>query len=131
MTLGPTDRNVDLASRELKKGVARASKCLLELAAMAPTTTPFTDIQSKVLDLLERAQAPAAEYVGMAARALADRLPEDRPELLTQGIDTLVGQVDFAKKVIDAQVDLVKTILDAAVQPVRPVPVRKSTVKAA
>ena len=103
---------------------------------MAPTTTQITDqvaeLQTKVLDLLNDAQAPVAEYVGRVADAVAARPPEDRPELLSQGLDTLVGQVDFAKKVIDAQVDLVKTILDAAVKPVRPVvPVKKATVKAA
>ncbi len=99
---------------------------------MAPTTTPFNDIQSKVLDLLESVQAPAAEYVGRITETLAARLPEDRPELLTQGIDTLVGQVDFVKSVLDVQVDLVKSVLDAAVKPVRPVvPVKKATVKAA
>jgi hypothetical protein len=35
------------------------------------------------------------------------------------------------KSVLDVQVDLVKSVLDAAVKPVRPAPVRKSTVKAA
>ena len=103
---------------------------------MAPTTAQITDqvaeLQSKALEILENAQAPVAEYVGKVADAVAARLPDDRPELLSQGIDTLVGQVDFAKKVIDAQVDLVKTVLDAAVKPVRPVvPVKKATVKAA
>ena len=99
---------------------------------MAPTTTQFTDIQTKVLELLDSVQAPAAEYVGKLSETLAARLPDDRPELLRQGIDTLVGQVEFAKSVLDAQVDLVKSVLDAAIKPVRPVvPVRKSTVKAA
>ena len=101
---------------------------------MASTTTPqLTDLQTKVLDLLHSVQAPAADYVGRVTETLAARLPEDRPELLAQGIDLVVGQVDFAKQVLDAQVDLVKSVLDAAVQPVRPVVVvaKPKTVKTA
>ncbi len=103
---------------------------------MPPTTNQFTDqlteLEGKALSFITDAQAPVAEYVGKLAEAVADRLPEDRPQALTQGIDVLVGQVDFVKSVIDAQVDFVKSVLDAAVQPVRPVRVAKAkTVKAA
>ena len=91
---------------------------------MAPTTNDINDriaeLQGKALDFITDAQAPVADYVGRIAGTVASRLPEDRPELLAQGIDTVVGQVDFAKKVLDAQVDLVKAVLDAAVKPVRP-----------
>ena len=99
---------------------------------MAPQIpTQFTELEGKVLDFITEAQAPAAEYVGKVATALVDRLPAERPELVAQGIDLAVGQVDFAKKVLDAQVDFVKAVLDAAVKPVRPAKATKKTVKAA
>jgi hypothetical protein len=101
---------------------------------MAPTTSDITEqlteLEGKALTFIKDAQAPAVEYVGKFAEAIASRLPEDRPELLSQGIDTVVGQVDFAKKVLDAQVDFVKSVLDALVAPVKPAPKAK-TVKAA
>lgn len=103
---------------------------------MPPITTQITDqlteLEGKALSFITDAQAPVTDYVARLAEAVADRLPADRPEALTQGIDVLVGQVDFAKSVIDAQVDFVKSVLDAAVKPVRPARVAKAkTVKAA
>ena len=100
---------------------------------MAPQipTAQLTELEGKVLTFITDAQAPAVEYVGRVAEALVERLPEERPELVAQGIDVLVGQVDFAKKVIDAQVDFVKAVLDAAVKPVRPAKKAPKTVKAA
>ena len=93
-------------------------------------TQQVTELEGKALSFVKDAQAPVVEYVGRISETLAARLPEDRPQVLTQGIDVLVGQVDFAKKLIDAQVDFVKSVLDAAVAPVKPAPVKK-TVKAA
>ena len=108
---------------------------MLELALMAPTTTDITDqiteLEGKALSFIKDAQSPAVEYVGRAAEAIASRLPEDRPEYLSQGLDALVGQVDFAKKVLDAQVSFVKALLDAAIAPVKPAPAKAKTVKAA
>jgi len=95
-------------------------------------TEQVTELEAKALGFVADAQAPVVEYVGKIAEALAARLPEDRPELLTQGIDALVGQVDYAKRILDAQVDFVKAVLDAAIAPVKPVaPVKAKTVKAA
>lgn len=101
-----------------------------------PTTAEITDqvaeLEGKALSLLKDAQAPVTEYVAKLAEAVAGRLPEHRPELLTQGIDVVVGQVDFAKKLLDTEVAFVKALLDAAVKPVRPARAAKAkTVKAA
>jgi hypothetical protein len=102
---------------------------------MATTSENFneqlTELETKALSFITDAQAPVAEYVGKVAEAVAARLPEDRPQLLAQGIDALISQVDFAKKALDAQVDFAKAVLDAAVKPVRPVVTKPKTVKAA
>ena len=102
---------------------------------MPSTTTDIIDqvqeLEAKALSFLTDSQAPVVDYVAKAAEAVASRLPQDRPELLEQGIGALTTQVDFAKKVLDAQVDFVKAVLDAAVKPVRPVKATKTTVKAA
>ncbi len=89
-----------------------------------------TELEAKALAFVQDAQAPVVEYVGRVAETLAARIPADRPQAVTQGIDAVLGQVDFAKKLLDAQVDFVKSVLDAAVAPVKPAPVKK-TVKAA
>ena len=101
-----------------------------------PLTTDITEqvaeLEGKALSFVADAQAPVVEYVGKLAEAFASRLPEDRPEILSQGIDALVGQVDYAKRLIDTQVDFVKAVLDAAIAPVKPaVPAKAKTVKAA
>jgi hypothetical protein len=98
---------------------------------MTEIISQVEELEGKALRFVTDTQAPVVEYVSKAAEALAAYLPEDRPEALVQGIGVLTSQVDFAKKVLDAQVDFVKSVLDAAVKPVRPVPAKPKTVKAA
>jgi hypothetical protein len=83
-------------------------------------TKQVEDLQAKALAYVGDAEAPAVEYVTKAAAYVAGRLPHDRPEQLTGAIDTVLGQVDFAKKALDAQVDFVKAVLDAAAKPFKP-----------
>lgn len=87
-------------------------------------------LEAKALELVTEAEAPVVEYVAKTAEAVAARLPEQRPEALQQGIEALVAQVAFAKKVLDSQVRFTKAVLDAAVKPLKPAPKAK-TVKAA
>jgi hypothetical protein len=99
-----------------------------------PTTEEITEqvaeLEGKALSFVQEYQSKAVELVGKASETLAARLPEDRPEQLSKGINTVLGQVDFAKKVVDTQNDFVKAVLDALVAPFKPAPVKK-TVKAA
>jgi len=87
--------------------------------------------EAKALKYVTDVEAPVVDYVGKTAEALAARLPEDRPEALEQGIEVLLAQVSFAKKVLDSQVRFSKAVLDAAVKPLKPAPAKPKTVKAA
>ena len=91
--------------------------------------TQMQDLQGKALDYVKSAQAPVVEYVGKAAGSVADRLPQDKPELLVRGIDAVTFQAGFAKKVLDSGAAFAKAVIDAAVKPFAPA--KKRTVKAA
>ena len=93
-------------------------------------TEQVAELEGKALSFVKEYQSKAVEYVGKASETLAARLPEDRPAPVARGIDALVSQVEFAKKVLDTQHDFVKAVLDALVAPVKPAPAKK-TVKAA
>jgi hypothetical protein len=92
--------------------------------------TQVHDLEAKVIDYVRSAQAPVTEYVGKATGAVAERIPADRPELVTQLIDVVVRQADFAKQLIDARAGLSKAVIDAAVKPFAPAK-KKPAVKAA
>ena len=92
--------------------------------------TQVHELEGKALDYVKSVQAPVTEYVGKATAALAERLPADRPELLTQVIDLVVRQAEFAKQFIDARAGLTKGVIDAAVKPFVPAK-KKAAVKAA
>jgi F420-0:gamma-glutamyl ligase len=101
-----------------------------------PSTTEIVEqveeLEAKALNFLTDTQAAVVDYVAKAADTLAERLPEERPAALVDGFGILTGQVDFAKKVLDANSTFAKALLDAAVKPVRPVrKAKSSTVKAA
>jgi hypothetical protein len=91
--------------------------------------TQVQDVQAKVIELLETAQASVVEYVGKASSAIAEHLPEDRPEALAKGLEAFDGS--FAKQVLDLQVEFVKAVRAAAVEPFAPAapakPVAKTT----
>ena len=89
------------------------------------------ELEGKAIDYVASLQAPAAEYVGKATAGLAERLPADRPELLTQVLDVVVRQADFAKQAVDAGAGLTKAVIDAAVKPFVPAKAKKPAVKAA
>jgi hypothetical protein len=92
--------------------------------------TQVHELEGKALDYVQSVQAPVTEYVGKATAALAERLPADRPELLTQVIDLVVRQAEFAKQAVDAQGTFTKAVIDAAVKPFAPAK-KKAAVKAA
>jgi hypothetical protein len=89
------------------------------------------EFQGKALDYVKTHQEPLVDYVAKAADTMADTLPEDRPELLAQGIESAVFQATFAKKVIDAEATFVKAVIDAAVKPFKPMAAKRRPVKAA
>lgn len=88
------------------------------------------DLQAKALDYVKSVQAPVVEYVGKAADTVADRLPEDKPELLTRGLDAVAFQAGFAKTVLDTEVAFAKQLIDAVAKPFAPAK-KKAAVKAA
>ena len=94
-------------------------------------TAQVEELQGKALELVKSVQAPVVVYVGKAATAVAELLPEERPEALANAIEAFNGS--FAKTVLDTEVAFAKDVIDAVVQPFAPkAPAKKApAVKAA
>jgi hypothetical protein len=91
------------------------------------------ELPVKALEAVKAAQDQVVEFVGKAAGTVAERLPQERPELLVRGVDAYEGS--FAQQVVDTEVAFVKAVVDAVVTPfapAKPAPVkRKPAAKAA
>ena len=97
------------------------------------------EIQTQVHDLRARPSTssigrrpPSSSTSARPPSAVADRLPEDRPELLVSGLDTVDRQIDFAKQVLDAAGRLRQGRPSTPpCKPLRPGQAAKAAVKAA
>jgi hypothetical protein len=69
--------------------------------------------EDRIVEFVQQAKDPVAEYVAKAVELVEGRLPEVRyPEALPTPLDVVESQVAFAKKLIDANAALVTAVIE-------------------
>lgn len=80
---------------------------------MAQITETITDIQTQVLDALDKVEAPVVDIVKNLAEKAGERLPAERPELPVAPAELLELVYGFAQMLLDNQHDFAKAIVGA------------------